>query len=343
MKQSQPQRQRLAAHRGLPPQARAQGAAPRRRSAVRARRSCGHAPARARPSRQPLQPATSKATGRCPVACRADHEARRGGQPLQGARRGSRSAAVTQSTAPARGARAAAGGAGPASTSARRTCTDGHAPMSCPTSTGRRSPGSRIAQPLARARWTQSEPAARTAMSSASGLAGDRAVQHHQRGGVELRHEPALDHLAAPGHGRPVDARRRRPLAVGAQAVDLELGRGGVETPARRARARRRFPCPVAGPRAPAARRGHRLDARQHEHLALALADHHALAHPRAGRGSRAARARARGGRAAQKRTLIRTRRDQRPAIDTGQPSSGSSSSPPGGGSRPVRSSTRSG
>ena len=81
--------------------------------------------------------------------------------------------------------------------------------MSCPISTGRRSPGSRIAQPLARARWTHSD--ARGAHRHVERLRarGRRGVEHHQRRRVELRHEPALEHLAAAGHGRPVDARGR--------------------------------------------------------------------------------------------------------------------------------------
>ena len=45
--------------------------------------------------------------------------------------------------------------------------------------------------------------------------------------------QPALDHLPGPRDGGPVDAGRRAPLAVGAQAVDLEVDGRGVEQRAR--------------------------------------------------------------------------------------------------------------
>ena len=207
--------------------------------------------------------------------------------------------------------------------------------MSCSTSIGRRSPGRRIAQPPWRASQTHSDAAARTALSSASSLAGRRRVEHDQRGGVELGDQPPLEHLAAAGHRRPVDARGGRALAVRSQPVDLELGGRRVEPPARQ-------PGLGAAAAAVASARPRCRPARSPARCAAGRAPPPRLRRPARARtvrsgsritsrpGSRIRRPRR------EKRTLIRSRRDQRPAIGTGQPSSGSSSSPPGGGSLPV-------
>ena len=61
-----------------------------------------------------------------------------------------------------------------------------------------------------------------------------RRVQHHQGRRVAVCGEPALEHLAAARHRRPVDARCRRALAVGAQPVQVQLGRGAVHPAAQR-------------------------------------------------------------------------------------------------------------
>ena len=167
-------------------------------------------------------------------------------------------------------------------------------------------------------------------------------VHHDQRRGVELRHEPPLEHLAVARHGRPVDARGRRAVAVLAQPVDLELRRGGVEPPPRQARLRAE-PGGRARAGTAAAGRGDRLDARQDQHLVASPRSRRSAEYSRSGSritsssGSSTRRPRR------EKRTLMRSRRDQRPAMGTGQPSSGSSSSPPGGGSTPLLTSTRSG
>ena len=100
---------------------------------------------------------------------------------------------------------------------------------------------------------------------------GAGRVHHDQRGGVELRDEAALQHLAVARNGRPVDARGGRALPVCAQPVDLELGGGGVEPPPREAR-RRPEPGLGAGARAAASGSGHRLHPRKHEHLLPAAA-----------------------------------------------------------------------
>ena len=138
-------------------------------------------------------------------------------------------------------------------------------------SIGRRSPGRSTAQPSVRPSHTHNDAAARTALSSASSSAGAGGIHHDQRGGVELRDQPALEHLAVASHGRPVDARGGCTLPVRAQAVDLELGGGGVEPPPREARLRA-HPSLCTGARAAAAGSGDRLDPRKHEHLLAAVA-----------------------------------------------------------------------
>ena len=65
------------------------------------------------------------------------------------------------------------GVASPASTRASRACATGHARSSESICSGRRSPGDSSVQPPSdRARWTHSEAAARTAMSSDSSSSG---------------------------------------------------------------------------------------------------------------------------------------------------------------------------
>ena len=104
----------------------------------------GRAARRTRSTRQPVQPATSNSGCTPGSAVGETTQARARRQPLERARR----AAQVGARDPDHGAAARAerrGGRGrPGSTSASRTWTDGHAPMSCPISTGRRSPGSRI-------------------------------------------------------------------------------------------------------------------------------------------------------------------------------------------------------
>ena len=253
--------------------------------------------ARARPgSRCSPPPRTARRTPR--QRRRRDHDARAGGQ-RSSARGGAREPRpVTQITAPPRGPSTDAGGAGPLSTSASRACTPAQPARSWPISIGRRSPGSRIAQPPARAE-VDAQRRRRAHRHVEPLLARGRGrVEHDQRSGVELGDQPALEHLAAPRHRRPVDARRRRALAVRPQAVDLELGERGVEAPpqhagvdagaaavARARRRRRRAPSPAPPAAAPAPRR------RPRRQLARRTAA--------AGRGSPAARARARAGRGA--------------------------------------------
>ena len=100
---------------------------------------------------------------------------------------------------------------------------------------------------------------------------GSGRVHHDQRRRVELGDQAALEHLAVASHGRPVDPRGGRALPVRAQAVDLELRRGGVQPPPGEARLRA-HPGLGTGARTAAAGRGHRLDPREHEHLLPAVA-----------------------------------------------------------------------
>src|SRR5215211_80801 len=101
-------------------------------------------------------------------------------------------------------------------------------------------------------------------------------VEKDERRRVELSDEPALEHLAATGDGRPVDARGGGAVPVGAQAVDLELGSGGVElAPGEPMLGAERAALAHTG--AAPARSGHRRDPRQHQHLLPTRS--HQLAH----------------------------------------------------------------
>ncbi len=93
-----------------------------------------------------------------------------------------------------------------------------------------------------------------------------RSVQHHQRRRVAVGREPALEHLPAARHGRPVDPRGWRALAVGPQPVEVQLGGGAVHAPPQR-RAAASVGIGAAARRAARGRRDHRLDARQHQQL----------------------------------------------------------------------------
>jgi hypothetical protein len=53
-------------------------------------------------------------------------------------------------------------------------------------------------------------------------------VEDHQGAAAGAGVEAALDHLAGAGDGRPVDPRCGTALAIGAQAVDFDLDRGGA-------------------------------------------------------------------------------------------------------------------
>ena len=143
--------------------------------------------------------------------------------------------------------------------------------MSASISVGRRSPGKSTAQPPASARCEQSEAAART--DRVERLLGprQRRVDRNQRRRVGAGDQPALDQLAGSRHGRPVDSRGGAALAIGAQAVDLELDRTRIEAACRRAvlepgdRAR-------ADPVGATAGGEHRLDPRQDQELAGIIA-----------------------------------------------------------------------
>ena len=173
--------------------------------------------------------------------------------------------------------------------------------MSGSISTARCWPLSRTAQPPRPARWTHSEPAARTAASRAASLAGRLA----SRATIGADSAPliSLRSISSPVRATAGQWIREagRALAVGAQAVDLELDRARVELARRRA-----LLDPGGGARPDPAGAGagdqHRLDPRQDEQLAGVVADDRANAQaervadlesrrlepaPRPGRGSR--------------------------------------------------------
>ena len=91
----------------------------------------------------------------------------------------------------------------------------------------RRAAGSRSRRSAPR--WTHSEAAARTAMSSASSLSapdGSSTIRGAESSSATRRRSSISP---PPRDRRPMDARRRGALAVGPQAVDLELGQRGVQ------------------------------------------------------------------------------------------------------------------
>ena len=191
------------------------------------RRSCRRPPAaRARRSGTPCSPPPRTPPARPADRRRRDEVARprRRARAARAARQ-PRPSAVTQRIAPARssrpanGARVARARPAPAARAAAATSAARGRPRSA-----RRSPGRSSEQP----------PGAREVHGERRGgahggverlLARRPArVQHHQRARVGVGDQPPLHHLAAAGDGRPVDARRGRALAVGAQRVELELG-----------------------------------------------------------------------------------------------------------------------
>ena len=146
-------------------------------------------------------------------------------------------------------------GPAPSSTSARRTCRCGQPVSVGSSAVGRRSPGSRSAQPPA---WPGRRTATRRRARRRRGprAAGRARVEHDQRARIAVGAQAALHELAAAGQARPVDPRRGRALAVGAQAVEVDLG-GHRRAPAAAGQ-------PVPSPR-PVGH--HRLQARQDQQL----------------------------------------------------------------------------
>ena len=157
---------------------------------------------------------------------RADQIARAGREHRSGAASGD---GVTQKTTPAPRARRIPGGGPPGSTLASLACARGHA-LSCRSIwRGDRSPASRSAQPREGARCTQSDAAARTARSSAS--RSDGWLESRTTSGEALA--PATSRCSSISRLRATVGQWMReaglPSPVGAQSVELEVDRPGID------------------------------------------------------------------------------------------------------------------
>ena len=121
----------------------------------------------ARPTGRPQQPATRNAARR-PGSCGEITKCGPGPKPRARPSARAGSPPVTQKTPPRRARRPGLWVGTPDATTASRAWSAGHARRRWSSALGARWPGRSRAHPAAGARWTQSDPAARTARSSDS-------------------------------------------------------------------------------------------------------------------------------------------------------------------------------
>ena len=202
-----------------------------------------HRVARGQLARARRRSASRRGRGRAPAAARA------------------RMRALTKMIGPRRWASAGERGPAGAPISASRACRCGQPASVSPSSTGRRSPGSRTLQPPALASARASEAAARTAASSASSLAAPRGSSTTTRAALARR----VRKRSCGSAPRATAGQKIRDAGVpsrsGRMPVELDLGADGRPAAARDPR------------RVAAAGRGDdRLDARQDEQLVVAAA-----------------------------------------------------------------------